>query len=163
MPKTQNNLNWYLSQYIGMWYLVWPPTFKRSLLFSLCTDWKGQSYLKIKKYLVVLSTANHKSAISHILMFGSSHDAKSNLFFFFMNFDVTQRKFSERALAWRMWLYARAGRPVKSVGPYISARFSWESHIILEESSPVIKSGPLKLLLHCTAFFLCFLDFRLGS
>ena len=22
MPKTQNNLNWYLSQYIGIWYLV---------------------------------------------------------------------------------------------------------------------------------------------
>ena len=112
-------------------------------------------------YFVVFSTANHKSAISHILMFGSSHDAKPNHFSFFMNFDVTQRKFSERALVWRMWLYARAGRPVKSVGPYISARFSWESHIILEESSPVIKSGPLKLLLHCTAFFLCFLDFRL--
>ena len=59
---------------------------------SMCLDWpplktiyyfSPHDFFKIMKYSVVFSTANLKLAISHILMFGSSHDAKANLFSFF--------------------------------------------------------------------------------
>ena len=145
MPKTQNNLNSHISLYIGM-CLVWPPL--KTITTFLPTDsfWKG-----------VFSTTNHKSAIiSYFNVWFISWCKIKSLFLWIL---MWPKENFQRALS----LGPRAGRPVKSVGPYISARFSWESHIILEESSPVIKSGPLKLLLHCTAFFLCFLDFRLGS
>ena len=66
----------------------------------------------------VLGIFSNSVQISHISYFNVwLQNQISSLFG--MNFDVTQRKFSERALACRF-----AGRPVKSVGPYISARFS---------------------------------------
>ena len=92
IPKTQNNLNSHLSQYIGM-CLVWPPL-KTIYYFSPYDSfWKGQSLFKNNEiHSVVFSIANHKSAISYILMFGSSHEAKSNLFSFFYEFWCDPKK-----------------------------------------------------------------------